>query len=163
MSHALPERIRGALKTLPDPGTGIDIVSNGMVSEIAIDGDHVSFAIEVAPEKAAEMESVRRHAESLVRGLDGIGSATVALTAQKRPGQAQSASFLHGDGQADSDDIDTYRMNGHKMYWHLDRVNDWVKGKRVAPIHIDVGLSKGCNIRCHYCYGVTQGNFFKKG
>jgi len=58
---------------------------------------------------------------------------------------------------------DVYRMGGHKLYWHLDRVTDWQNGKRIAPIHIDVGLSKGCNIRCEYCYGVTQGNFFKKG
>lgn len=161
MSHALPELIRGALKSLPDPATGIDIVSNGMVSEIAADGGHVSFAIEVAADNAVEMEPVRQQAESLVCALDGVSSATVALTSQSKPGQAQSASGQ--EEQADSAEIDTYRMNGHKMYWHLDRVNDWVNGKRVAPIHIDVGLSKGCNIRCHYCYGVTQGNFFRKG
>lgn len=54
-------------------------------------------------------------------------------------------------------------MDGHKLYWHLDRVNDWLNGKRIAPIHIDVGLSKGCNIRCNYCFGVIQGNFYRKG
>jgi MoaA/NifB/PqqE/SkfB family radical SAM enzyme len=58
---------------------------------------------------------------------------------------------------------DKYLMDGHKLLWHLDRVNDWLKGKRIAPIHIDVGLSKGCNIRCEYCFGVLQGNFYKKG
>ncbi len=59
--------------------------------------------------------------------------------------------------------VDKYVMEGHKLYWHLDRVNDWLNGKRIVPIHIDVGLSKGCNIRCEYCYGVTQGNFYRKG
>ena len=58
---------------------------------------------------------------------------------------------------------DKYIMDGHKLYWHLDRVNDWLRGKRIAPIHIDVGLSKGCNIKCQYCFGVLQGNFYKKG
>lgn len=58
---------------------------------------------------------------------------------------------------------DKYVMDGHKLLWHLDRVNDWLNGERIAPIHIDAGLSKGCNIRCQYCYGVTQGNFFTKG
>ena len=58
---------------------------------------------------------------------------------------------------------DKYLMDGQKMLWHLDRVNDWQNGKHIAPIHIDVGLSKGCNIKCHYCFGVVQGNFFKKG
>ena len=59
--------------------------------------------------------------------------------------------------------VDKYLMDGHKLYWHLDRVNDWLNGKRIAPIHIDVGLSKGCNIRCEYCFGVLQGNFYRKG
>ena len=58
---------------------------------------------------------------------------------------------------------DVYRMDGNKMLWHLERVAAWARGERIAPIHIDAGLSKGCNIKCHYCYGVTQGNFFRKG
>jgi MoaA/NifB/PqqE/SkfB family radical SAM enzyme len=56
-----------------------------------------------------------------------------------------------------------YRMDGHKLYWHLDRVQDWIRGGRIAPLHIDVGLSKGCNIKCHYCFGAMQGNLYKKG
>ena len=59
--------------------------------------------------------------------------------------------------------IDKYIMDGHKLYWHADRVNNWLSGKRIVPIHIDVGLSKGCNIRCEYCFGVLQGNFYRKG
>ena len=58
---------------------------------------------------------------------------------------------------------DKYIMDGHKLYWHLDRVNNWLKGERTAPIHIDVGLSKGCNIKCQYCFGALQGNFYRKG
>ncbi|MBI5657042.1 MAG: radical SAM protein, partial [Geobacter sp.] len=58
---------------------------------------------------------------------------------------------------------DSYLMDGHKLYWHLDRVNDWLQGKRIAPLHIDVGLSKGCNIRCIYCFGAMQGNRYTEG
>ena len=58
---------------------------------------------------------------------------------------------------------DKYLMDGHKLYWHLDRVKDWLDGKRIAPLHIDAGLSKGCNIKCHYCFGAMQGNDYKKG
>ena len=58
---------------------------------------------------------------------------------------------------------DKYKMEGHKLLWHLDRVNQWKEGKLIAPIHIDVGLSKGCNIKCEYCYGVTQGNLYAGG
>ncbi len=58
---------------------------------------------------------------------------------------------------------DKYLMDGHKLWWHLDRVNDWLGGARIAPLHIDVGLSKGCNIRCGYCFGAMQGNLFERG
>jgi MoaA/NifB/PqqE/SkfB family radical SAM enzyme/metal-sulfur cluster biosynthetic enzyme len=161
MSHALPERIRSALKAIHDPLTGIDIVSNGMVSDIVVNGDRVSFAIEVAADKAAEMEPLRRTAEQAARGVSGVAQALVALTAQRRSGGRPSPA--PDAPRADPAALDAFRMNGHKMLWHLERVLDWKSGKRVAPLHIDVGLSKGCNIRCHYCYGVTQGNFFKKG
>ncbi|BEV72215.1 MULTISPECIES: radical SAM/SPASM domain-containing protein [unclassified Paludibacterium] len=57
---------------------------------------------------------------------------------------------------------DKYLMDGNKMLWHLDRFKAWKNGEIFAPIHIDSGLSKGCNIKCHYCYGVTQGNFYKE-
>ena len=56
---------------------------------------------------------------------------------------------------------DKFLMDGNKMLWHLDRFEQWKKGEKFAPIHIDAGLSKGCNIQCHYCYGVTQGNFYR--
>ena len=58
---------------------------------------------------------------------------------------------------------DQYSMGGHKLFWHMDSVQKWMDGEHIVPLHIDVGLSKGCNIKCQYCYGVTQGNFFRKG
>lgn len=54
-------------------------------------------------------------------------------------------------------------MEGCKLMWHPDRVAQWLNGERIAPLHIDVGLSKGCNIRCEYCFGVMQNNFYKQG
>ncbi len=47
-------------------------------------------------------------------------------------------------------------MDGHKLLWHLDRLAAWQRGERIAPIHIDMGLTKGCNLRCRYCYGKVQ-------
>ncbi|MBC8413528.1 radical SAM protein, partial [bacterium] len=58
---------------------------------------------------------------------------------------------------------DKYIMDGHKLFWHLDRVSAWEKGERIAPLHIDVGLSKGCNLKCIYCFGELQGNKYMKG
>ena len=50
-----------------------------------------------------------------------------------------------------------YRLDGHKMMHHMDRIVEWQNGERIAPIHIDMGLTKFCNTGCIYCIGVTQG------
>lgn len=49
------------------------------------------------------------------------------------------------------------RMDDAKLLWHLEKVDDYYKkGKRIAPIHIDAGIAKFCNIRCVFCYGLYQ-------
>lgn len=50
-----------------------------------------------------------------------------------------------------------FNLDGHKLIYHLDRVLAWLKGEHIAPIHIDMGLTKFCNMGCIYCIGVTQG------
>jgi radical SAM protein with 4Fe4S-binding SPASM domain len=52
---------------------------------------------------------------------------------------------------------DPYRMDGNKMLWHLDRVNAFSKGRKIAPIHVEMGITTGCNLGCTYCYGTVQG------
>ncbi len=52
-------------------------------------------------------------------------------------------------------------MDGNKLSWHADRVQQWVgpQGKcdgRIVPLHIDMGITTGCNLACHFCYGVIQ-------
>ena len=48
-------------------------------------------------------------------------------------------------------------MDGTKMLWHMDRIiKHYDKGERVAPIHIDMGLTKFCNVNCVFCYGIYQ-------
>lgn len=43
------------------------------------------------------------------------------------------------------------------MLWHMDRVSAlFDKGERVAPVHIDTGIAKFCNVRCVFCYGKYQ-------
>lgn len=53
--------------------------------------------------------------------------------------------------------IDKFNMSSHKLWWHLDRLKDWIDGKRISPIHIDMGITTGCNIKCVYCYGMIMG------
>ena len=54
-----------------------------------------------------------------------------------------------------------FRLDGHKLIYHIERILKWQKGERVAPVTIDMGLTKFCNTACIYCIGVTQGGFTK--
>lgn len=49
-----------------------------------------------------------------------------------------------------------YLFDGTKLIYHHKRLQDYLDGKRIAPIHIDMGIHKWCNIRCVYCYGIKQ-------
>lgn len=52
---------------------------------------------------------------------------------------------------------DKRKHDDTKLLWHMDRVmKHFDKGERVAPIHIDFGIAKYCNISCCYCYGFFQ-------
>ena len=69
MAKATQEAIKEQLRTVRDPASRSDIVSLGIVSEIVIDGAHVSFSIATAPDRASQMEAVRAEAEAKVRAL----------------------------------------------------------------------------------------------
>lgn len=53
-------------------------------------------------------------------------------------------------------------LDGHKLMWHKDRVEAWLRGERIAPITIDCALTRRCNYRCVYCYGQLQANDEKR-
>src|SRR5512141_2887553 len=49
-------------------------------------------------------------------------------------------------------------LDGTKIGWHLDRVRAWERGERIAPITIDMALTRACNFACGYCYAMLQEN-----
>lgn len=49
-------------------------------------------------------------------------------------------------------------LDGHKLLWHKERVEAWMRGERIAPITIDCALTRSCSYKCVYCYGTLQGN-----
>ena len=60
---ALSERdVLAALGQVTDPERGGDLVGLGMISGLVIKDGHVVFAIEVAPERGAKAEPLRREA-----------------------------------------------------------------------------------------------------
>lgn len=53
-------------------------------------------------------------------------------------------------------------LDSHKLNWHKDRVEAWLRGEKIAPITIDCALTRRCNYKCVYCYGQLQANDEKK-
>ncbi|MGB0683117.1 MAG: radical SAM protein [Magnetovibrionaceae bacterium] len=49
-------------------------------------------------------------------------------------------------------------LDGTKIAWHKDRVDAWARGERIAPITIDMALTRACNFACEYCYAMLQEN-----
>ena len=56
------------------------------------------------------------------------------------------------------DHVERLILDGTKIGWHTDRVRDWMDGKRIAPVTIDMALTRSCNYGCHYCYAMLQEN-----
>ncbi len=53
---------------------------------------------------------------------------------------------------------DNYNIESHKLFWHMNRVNEWMKGSRIAPLSIDMGITQDCNLKCKYCYYAVSEN-----
>lgn len=47
---------------------------------------------------------------------------------------------------------DKHKIDGHKLNYHVDRVNEWLSGSRtVYPIYIEIAPTGACNHRCTFC------------
>lgn len=49
-------------------------------------------------------------------------------------------------------------LDGTKIHWHQERIDAWERGERIAPITIDIALTRACNYGCHFCYAMLQEN-----
>lgn len=47
-------------------------------------------------------------------------------------------------------------LDGSKVLWHKERIEQWKRNERFAPITIDCALTTHCSYRCVYCYGKMQ-------
>ena len=47
-------------------------------------------------------------------------------------------------------------LDGHKLAWHTDRIEAWEAGERIAPVSIDLALSRACQSACRGCYAQIQ-------
>lgn len=57
------------------------------------------------------------------------------------------------------------RMDSHKLIYHPERVLDWMNGKNIYPIEVEISPSGTCNHRCIFCgldYLEYKPNFLDK-
>ena len=47
-------------------------------------------------------------------------------------------------------------LDSHKLSYHIDRVNAWESGERIAPISVDMALTRSCGAMCSFCYAMMQ-------
>ncbi|MHC5060110.1 MAG: radical SAM protein [Planctomycetota bacterium] len=47
--------------------------------------------------------------------------------------------------------MDKYKIDSHKLMYHVQRVSDWMQGATVYPIYMEVSPAGSCNHRCVYC------------
>jgi len=47
--------------------------------------------------------------------------------------------------------MDKYKIDSHKLIYHVKRVNDWLDGKTIYPVYMELSPSGACNHRCLYC------------
>lgn len=47
-------------------------------------------------------------------------------------------------------------LDSHKLSHHMDRVNAWEAGERIAPVSVDMSLTRACGAMCSFCYAMMQ-------
>jgi MoaA/NifB/PqqE/SkfB family radical SAM enzyme len=47
-------------------------------------------------------------------------------------------------------------LDSHKLSYHMDRVLAWEAGERIAPVSVDMSLTRACGAMCSFCYAMMQ-------
>ncbi|MBC8038564.1 MAG: Mrp/NBP35 family ATP-binding protein [Rhizobiales bacterium] len=100
MAGLTGEDVLQVLKRIAAPDGRGNLVSAGLVSDIAIDGSTVMFALTTDPRHVKTMEILRAAVEKAVLAIPGVTKAMIALTAERaaerEPGpKAQAATRGH--------------------------------------------------------------------
>lgn len=47
-------------------------------------------------------------------------------------------------------------LDSHKLPFHFERVRSWEEGERIAPVSVDLALTRACGAMCSFCYAIVQ-------
>ncbi|MGZ0187596.1 MAG: Mrp/NBP35 family ATP-binding protein [Alphaproteobacteria bacterium] len=93
MADVTEAAVRTALASVQHDGQ--DIIMSGLVGGIAIKGGSVQATMEINPKSAQALEPVRKAAESAIRTVPGVLSATVVMTAEAAPSKPAAQPHSH--------------------------------------------------------------------
>jgi ATP-binding protein involved in chromosome partitioning len=85
MAQVDKDDVLQVLKRIAAPDGRGNLVSAGLVSDIAIDGSSVMFALTTDPAHVRSMENLRGAVEKAVLAIPGVSKAMIALTAERAP------------------------------------------------------------------------------
>lgn len=111
MADITEDDVTTALGAVIDPSQGKSVVELGMVGPIHIKQSNITFALEVPAHRGPAMEPVRKAAETAVRAIPGVTSATVVVTAHSGPATTSASA----GGEDDSDDGVVERVHEIKV------------------------------------------------
>ncbi len=93
-STITPADIRAALSQVKDPDLGVDIVKLGFVQDIRIDGEDVSFAIQLTTPACPVRDQLKEDARRAILSLQGVTNVEVELTSKVRGSQSEQQGAL---------------------------------------------------------------------
>ena len=47
-------------------------------------------------------------------------------------------------------------LDSHKVAYHYDRVDAWENEEKIAPVCVDMALTRSCGAMCSFCYAMMQ-------
>jgi ATP-binding protein involved in chromosome partitioning len=89
-----PEDVRAALSQIKDPDLGRDIVTLGFIKGLQIDGENVSFAIQLTTPACPVRDQMKEDAHRAVLALPGVTNVEVEMTSKVRGTQSEQKDAL---------------------------------------------------------------------
>ena len=89
MADTIADRVTEALRRVKGPDLAGSIVDQGLVSPVTVSNGTAMFSISVPADRANDLAPLQRAAQQVAEGVEGVTSAVVVLTAERKAG-AQS-------------------------------------------------------------------------